>query len=445
MFESLTYGALLVLSLLLTGHAAFTLYLMLYTWWRPERLLATRSPATYEPPRLRFTALVPARHEQEVIAETIHRISNANYERELVEIVVVCESSDAATIAEAQRAIDEIGYPNVRLEVFGDGPINKPHGLNVGLRASTHEVVTIFDAEDDVHPDIFQIVNTIMLRSGASIVQAGVQLMDFSSHWYAVHNVLEYFFWFRSRLHFHAEVGMVPLGGNTVFMGRHLIERAGGWDEHCLTEDADIGIRLSVLGERIAITYDAEHATREETPPTLSSFVKQRTRWNQGFLQVLGKGAWSHLPSFNQRLLAIYTLGHPFMQAAIGLLWPVSLAMIVVAKAPVPVAMLSFLPLYALGFQFLFSLVGLLEFASNYQLRLTPRDILVFTAGFLPYQLLLGIGALRAVYRVLRGATNWEKTEHTGAHRDAGMLRPAHNSVRAVELAVAQERAVDAA
>jgi GAF domain len=37
--------------------------------------------------------------------------------------------------------------------------------------------------------------------------------------------------------------------------------------------------------------------------------------------------------------------------------------------------------------------------------------------GFLPYQFLLSISALRAVLREYRGATNWEKTAHSGVHR----------------------------
>ena len=207
MLETILSQGLLVVSIALAMHGAFTLYLMLYTWWQPERLRETQSPSSFEPPRHRFTALLPARHEQEVIAETIERVWRADYPHELLEVVVVCERGDGATIAEARRAIDAIQSPNVRLAVFDDFPINKPHGLNVGLQASTHEVVTIFDAEDDVHPEIFQIVNTLMVRNGASIVQAGVQLMDFESNWFAVHNVLEYYFWFRSRLHFHAGVG----------------------------------------------------------------------------------------------------------------------------------------------------------------------------------------------------------------------------------------------
>ncbi|MBK0296621.1 DUF917 family protein, partial [Bacillus sp. S34] len=38
----------------------------------------------------------------------------------------------------------------------------------------------------------------------ADVVQGGVQLMNFKSSWWSLRNVLEYYFWFHSRLHFHA-------------------------------------------------------------------------------------------------------------------------------------------------------------------------------------------------------------------------------------------------
>jgi cellulose synthase/poly-beta-1,6-N-acetylglucosamine synthase-like glycosyltransferase len=93
--------------------------------------------------------------------------------------------------------------------------------------------------------------------------------MNFDSTWYSVLNVLEYFFWFKSRLHYHARRGAIPLGGNTVFFDRALLSRVGGWDERNLTEDADIGLRLSGTGEKIRVVYDDRYVTREETPPTL--------------------------------------------------------------------------------------------------------------------------------------------------------------------------------
>jgi glycosyltransferase XagB len=429
MTSSVIAYLVLGLSILLAAQGAYTLYLMLYTWAHPDRMAAASSPKEFAAPTLHFTALLPCKNEEAVIADTIRRVWDACYPKELLEVVVVCEHTDHGTIAEAERAARHIDHPNVRVVTFNDKPVNKPHGLNVALRATTHEVVTVFDAEDDVHPDIFNIVNTIMLRDDAAIVQAGVQLMDFRSTWFAVHNVLEYFFWFRSRLHYHAAVGAVPLGGNTVFIKRPLLEQVGGWDEHCLTEDADIGIRLSVAGKRIAVTYDAEHATREETPPSLAQFIKQRTRWNQGFLQVLFKGVWRKLPATSQRLLAGYTLLYPFGQAFTGLLWLPTVVMMFTLKVPVPFALVSLLPLYTLLFQYLVNLTGLWEFAKVYGERVRVRDMVVFTLGFLPYQFLLSLGALRAVYRHVRGVNNWEKTAHTGAHRQ---VAPAAVSMPAV-------------
>lgn len=414
--ELLSVGVVVV-SLVLFGQSLLSIYLMLYTWDHPERLAASRGPRSFLPPRLSFSVLLPARHEEAVIHETIRRLATAHYPHHLLEVIVICHADDQATIAEANRAIRELGNARARVVTFSDDPISKPHGLNVGFREATGRVITIFDAEDDIDPDIFNVVNTIMLEEEVGIVQAGVQLMNYLDHWFSIHNVLEYFFWFKSRLHFHARVGMVPLGGNTVFVRADLIERAGQWDDYCLTEDADIGLRLSALGEPIRVVYDPQHVTREETPESTDALNRQRTRWNQGFLQVLAKGTWRKLPTLGQRLLALYTLSQPFFQAAVVLLWPVSLLSGLSLKLPLPAAMASFLPLYTLLLQFLITVVGARAFTSEYGLRCPVLLPLGIALTFLPYQWLLGFSALRAVYRQARKQGNWEKTAHVGAHR----------------------------
>jgi cellulose synthase/poly-beta-1,6-N-acetylglucosamine synthase-like glycosyltransferase len=253
--------------------------------------------------------------------------------------------------------------------------------------------------------------------TGAGIVQAGVQLMNFLGHWFASHNCLEYFFWFKSRLHFHAQVGMIPLGGNTVFVRRDLLARVGGWDEHCLTEDAEIGLRLSALGESIRVVYDAQHVTREETPDSVGSFIRQRTRWQQGFLQVLRKGTWRAFPRLRQRLLAVYTLTYPLYQSVLTLLWLPTVLAVLWLKLPVLTALVSFLPLYALLFQLLTTVIGAVIFAREYGVTFPLFMPLSMAITFLPYQFLLGISSVRAVYREVRQVHNWEKTTHVGAHR----------------------------
>lgn len=414
--------AIAALSLLFFLFSLVSLHLMLYTWEYPERLAESAAPRQFRPPLLSFTVLLPARHEEAVIFETVRRVCQAKYPAELLEVVVICHADDHGTIAEAERAVRSLSSPRARVETFDTPPINKPHGLNVGFQRSENQVVTIFDAEDDIDPDIFSMVNTAMAERGVSIVQAGVQLMNLHDHWFASHNCLEYFFWFKSRLHFHARVGMIPLGGNTVFIRRELIERVGGWDEQCLTEDADIGLRLSALGEQIRVIYDARHVTREETPGSVGEFVRQRTRWLQGFVQILRKGTWLSLPRFGQRALAAYTLSYPLFQALLMLLWPLTFAAVLRMKAPLPVAMISFLPFYILALQYLATAIGAYLFTREYRLRFGPLLPIAMAVTYLPYQWLLGISAVRAVWRELRRENKWEKTVHVGAHRQAGQV-----------------------
>src|SRR5438128_2708310 len=314
-----------------------------------------------------------------------------------MQIIAICRNDDPDTIADAQAKMDELGDPGVQLLIFNDTPISKPHSLNLGLQVARGDVVTIFDAEDEPHPDILNIINTSMLNEDLDAIQSGVQLMNHNTRWFCFLNVLEYFFWFKSSMHFFARIGMIPLGGNTVFVRRDLLEQLGGWDEYCLTEDADLGIRLSLAQARIRIIYDDEFVTREETPHTISQFIKQRTRWNQGFIQILFKGEWLKLERLSQRLLAFYVLTLPELQAFFALMVPVSVVMFFAVKLPLWLAMLTFLPLYCFTLGLFIQLAGLHEFLKAHGRKWSWREAFLMLFFFFPYQWLLSIGALRAI------------------------------------------------
>jgi cellulose synthase/poly-beta-1,6-N-acetylglucosamine synthase-like glycosyltransferase len=406
----------------LLAQVSYSTYLMLYAWGDARRADDFCAPTEYAAPQKSFTVLLPARHEEEVIQDTIQGVLNINYPRELMEVAVVLRIDDAGTIEKVQEKISQLaeqGVDNVRMIIFQDQPINKPHGLNIGLRYTKNEVVTIFDAEDQVHPEVLNVVNTVMVNEGVNVVQSGVQLMNWDSKWFSSLNVLEYFFWFKSRLHFHAKEGIIPLGGNTIFFTRKILEKIGGWDETCLTEDADIGIRLSEWGEQVRVVYEDSQVTKEETPPTVQQFIKQRTRWNQGFLQVLQRGEYWKLPKLRQRFLALYTLSSPVQQALTALYLPVSIYTAFFVETPPLVAMLLWLPAYMLFAQYLINLTGLREFARAHGFRISRVVWLKMLLAFYPFQVLLGISALRAVARHFQGANNWEKTKHVNAHRGA--------------------------
>jgi len=407
----------LLIILFMTAQAIFNIRLRLFIWESPEHAWLNHAPTVYHDPCLTFTIMLPARHEEDVYRETIQKVYDLNYPKELLQIIAICSDDDTGTIAEAQSKIDELGDPNVQLLIYNNKPTSKPRGLNHALQVARGDVVTIFDAEDEPHRDILNIINTTMLNEDVDVVQSGVQLMNHNTKWFCFLNVLEYFFWFKSSMHFFARVGITPLGGNTVFVRRELMEQLGGWDETLLTEDADLGIRLSLSNARIRIIYDDEFVTREETPNTIEQFIKQRTRWNQGFIQILFKREWLKLETPGRRLLALYVLILPEVQAFLALLIPVSILMFFFVALPLWLAMLTYLPLYCFILAAFIDLAGLHEFLKAHKRKWSWREAALMMIAFFPYQFLLGLGAIRAVYRYVKGTTNWEKTAHIGQHR----------------------------
>jgi cellulose synthase/poly-beta-1,6-N-acetylglucosamine synthase-like glycosyltransferase len=401
------------ISVALFWMAAFTLWWQMHAWRTPEILAATRFDRPDGGVGLSFSLLLPARHEQAVLEHTIERLLESSHSN--FEIIVIVGHDDPETAAVAERSAER---DPVRVRVITDTHEvkNKPKALNTALPHCRGDIVGVFDAEDQVHPELLAHVDHAFTSTGADVVQGGVQLINFHSSWYSLRNCLEYFFWFRSRLHLHAQKGFIPLGGNTVFVRTAVLREADGWDPNCLAEDCDLGVRLSSVGKKVVVAYDSDMVTREETPGTLMSLLKQRTRWNQGFLQVYRKKDWKQLPGFGQRWLARYTLMTPFLQAFSGVIIPLNVAIALFLDVPVGIAIVTFLPLITAMVTVVFEIVGLHDFGKQYGLRVRTVHYLKLIVGGPFYQVLLAGAAIRAVWREQRGRNEWELTSHVGAH-----------------------------
>jgi cellulose synthase/poly-beta-1,6-N-acetylglucosamine synthase-like glycosyltransferase len=419
--EWIGYSSLIVVTILLTAVAVSTLWWMLHAWRSKDNLDDSQFSENPLDAAHSFTLLVPGRHEEEVMGQTLDRLAQQDHPD--FEIIAIVGHDDPGTERVAREAAAR--HPElIRVVVDSSVPKNKPKALNLALQSSRGEIVGVFDAEDEVHPRLLTLVDSRFTETDADVVQGGVQLMNFQSSWWSLRNVLEYYFWFRSRLHFHAKEKFIPLGGNTVFVRKDWLDWSEGWDAECLAEDCELGVRLSSAGAKVVVAYSPEVVTREETPGTFVSLLKQRTRWNQGFMQVYGKGEWKKLPRLRQRLMARYLLTMPFIQAATGLLIPVSIVLILTTKVPTAIALVSFVPLAPTLVLLAVEFTGLREFGRVYGQKVRARDYFRLVWGLLPYQIFLALAAVRAVFRQLRGLNAWEKTEHTGAHRDEVATEP---------------------
>ena len=423
-----------VIALLLTAISASTLYWMTHAWWSPKHQQATQYPArrrkgdrraTARPgaplrqadvPRHSFSLIVPCREEaEEVMEATLLALLAQTHPR--VEIIFSVGHDDVETIENARRLVER-HHAAAQISINYDpiGTKNKPKQMNDALELCTNEILGVFDAESIAAPDLLVSIDAAFQDRGADVVQGAVQLVNFRDSWFSLRNCLEYYFWFRSRLHAHAHQGFIPLGGNTVFIKTALLKEVGGWDGNCLAEDCELGVRLSALGHKISVAYAPELVTREETPATVKQLVKQRTRWSLGFMQVLRKGDWKRLPSRSDRARAWWCLVQQHFMAFTGLILPLAILFALFLRPPLPVVMIAWLPAIPTLAMVVFECAALKEFGRDHGFRIRLRDYvrLVISTPF--YQVLLAVASIRAAIKFQRGDFGWEKTSHSGAH-----------------------------
>ncbi|PXW35265.1 UNVERIFIED_CONTAM: cellulose synthase/poly-beta-1,6-N-acetylglucosamine synthase-like glycosyltransferase [Williamsia faeni] len=403
---------IVIVAIGLTLISTSTLWWMMHAWRSPQLFESIGRPV-YGRPSMSFSIIVPCREESEdVMSETVRLLLAQRHPN--FEVVISVGDDDLATVANAHR-IAEIDS-KVKVSINYDPIKNKPRQLNSSLRDCTKEVVGIMDAESLSAPELLARIDSTFQAEDADIVQGAVHLINLRSRWFSLRNCLEYRVWFRSRLHGHADQGFLPLGGNTVFIRRSLLQAVGGWDGDCLAEDCEIGVRLSALGKRTVCVYDTALVTREETPDSTRAFIKQRTRWSLGFMQVLAKGKWKDLPTRGDRLRARWLLMQQYTCALAGIVLPLAIAGAVLSDSPVPVVLLAFLPLIPTLLTVAFEAEILREFGHDLNFRIRSGDYawLVVSTPF--YQLLLAIAALRALWKYRTGDFGWEKTDHVGAH-----------------------------
>ena len=365
-----------------------------------------------------FSLIVPAKDEGGVLLHTLETLAKQTHPN--VQVIPSLIEGDEDTIEDAmlahRRYPDRIDIPVVK--AYEDE--KKPHQLNAALEFCTGEYVGVIDAEDATAEGLVIAVEAAFQRTDTDIVQGPVQLVNLGTklrHWFRVHNILEYFFWFSSRMMFQAAHRFVPLGGNTVFIKRNLLVRAGGWPIS-LTEDCALGVYLcTVFGAKVYAAYEPRLATLEETPDDIKGLFWQRVRWDIGFGVELMKMGWLKLPTLHQTLLAWYILITPYFQAATYLFLPITIIASLYLKAPVLLVMLMFLPYIPIALVMLMQCIGLWEFGKVFEEEVRIRHFAFLVCGFFAYQIVLGFAAAVAVYRIVRNNMIWDKTAHSNKHR----------------------------
>lgn len=237
-------------------------------------------PAKSLKPALRFTLLCPLYREAAGVNNLLRALRRIDYPANRVEIILLLEEDDMETKAAITEPLG-----GVRIVVnTEDGPRTKPHALNLGLAVASGDVIGVYDAEDRPDPGQLRMVNdAFMADDGLACVQARLNYYNRDETILTRLFCLEYSLHFDYMLPGFVAMGLpIPLGGTSNFVRRDALERVGGWDPYNVTEDADLGLRLSEAGYRLGTIPSStfEEATEQARP-----WIKQRSRWLKGYLQ----------------------------------------------------------------------------------------------------------------------------------------------------------------
>lgn len=230
-----------------------------------------------------FTIMVAAYQEADVMQQLAAALRLIRWPTDKLEIFILLEADDAETLQAARAA----NFPTITQLILipPGGPRTKPNALNYGLTLARGQYVTVYDAEDRPHPDQLRAAHETFLGTSANTVCVQAPLIATNAHasWIAAQWALEYDVQFGLLIPGLVLYRMpVLLGGTSNHMRRDALLALGGWDAWNVTEDADLGMRMTRAG---LLTAAIATPTYEIAPTQFGIWQAQRSRWLKGFLQ----------------------------------------------------------------------------------------------------------------------------------------------------------------
>lgn len=363
-----------------------------------------------------YTVLLPVYHEPEIVQNLLDGVGNLDYPQDKLEVLLLIEDDDVAT----QAALHLLPIKGIRVVIVPHSlPKTKPKACNYGmsLPGLRGEMVTIYDAEDI--PDPLQLRRAVVafqrMPEDVGCIQARLGYFNESQNLLTRWFSMEYDQWFGAVLPAVEQSRcVVPLGGTSNHMPTRVWHDVGGWDEHNVTEDADLGVRLARNGYRTMIL---DSITLEEANSDLINWIRQRSRWYKGYLQTMivhlrQPGRLRREIGLKAALRLVNMTGAiPLTNASNLLLW--STMVIWIIGRP-HVVSLMFPPLTYYLCLVLFLLAAPMSlFVGLIAVVALGKPHLWWAALLAPgYWVLQSIAAFKAIYQLFFRPFYWEKTVH---------------------------------
>lgn len=380
-----------------------------------------------------YTILVPMYKEPDTLPVLTAAIRRLDYPLSKLDIKLILEEDDEETIESAKNLGLEGIFEIIR--VPHSLPKTKPKACNYALHFARGDFVTIYDAEDKPEPD--QLKKTLcafrLAPDNTACIQARLNYFNANENWLTRMFTLEYSLWFDFYLPALEALRIpIPLGGTSNHFKMEVLREVDAWDPYNVTEDADLGVRITQLGYRVGVVNST---TFEEANNHVGNWIRQRSRWIKGYMQTylvhmrkprqcyreLGHvGFWGFQFFIGGTVLS--TLIVPWL-FGMYLFWLFTLTSAMNVIFPSAVLYLSLANLL-FGNGFFIYITALGAYKRDY-FSLIPYALTVPA-----YWVLMSIAAYKGLWQLIHNPFFWEKTHHGLTSFQHDDLHPPAEEVR---------------
>jgi cellulose synthase/poly-beta-1,6-N-acetylglucosamine synthase-like glycosyltransferase len=276
--------------LLLEGGA-----LLLSSWYAFDacdslcRPVARRPEPKLDPSYTPMVSLQIAAYNEppDMLIETIKSAENMDYPNHEV-VVIDNNTKDPAVWQPVADYCRE--RPKVRFEHVDDWPGFKAGALNLAMSKFTSpeaEIVGVIDADYIIDPSYLKSLVGYFADQKIAFVQTPQDYRDWEGDPYLTACADAYEYFFKATMPSRNDRNSIIFAGTMGLLRRSVIQKLGGWEEWCITEDAEASLRMLKAG------YDGLYVPKSFgkgiMPLTFAALKSQRFRWALGGIQILKK------------------------------------------------------------------------------------------------------------------------------------------------------------
>ncbi len=221
----------------------------------------------------------------DMMIETLDALALLHYPRFEV-LVIDNNTKDPAVWQPVEAHCERLG---ARFRFFHVDPISgfKAGALNFALRQTdpAAEVVAVIDSDYLVKADWLRDMVPHFGDPEMSIVQGPQDYRDSGENAFKAMCMSEYRGFFHIGMVTRNERNAIIQHGTMTMVRRRVLEEVGGWGEWCITEDAELGLRIFEKGYKAI--YIPKSYGKGLMPDTFADFKKQRFRWAYGAVLIL--------------------------------------------------------------------------------------------------------------------------------------------------------------